>query len=171
MMMVIIMMNMTMMVMMAMVVMMVNGREQGWQGVNCSSRCSKSSWGEKCRETCDCEYGTCHPDNGRIHSIFIPDKFSTNIIFFLSILYPGNCICERGFTGRRCDMPCPHVTFWSKKNQQHLMLLRTSPTAQPLPTGSVLKWNAKCNFEIKCNALKTRSDTSKIYQPPQILTR
>ena len=116
MMMVIIMMNMTMMVMMAMVVMMVNGREQGWQGVNCSSRCSKSSWGEKCRETCDCEYGTCHPDNGKIHSIFIPDKLSskelsTNIIFFLSILYPGNCICERGFTGRRCDMPCPQVTF------------------------------------------------------------
>ena len=59
------------MVVMVVMVMMVIDHDQGWQGVNCSSRCSKSSWGEKCSETCDCEYGTCHPDNGGVDIIFI----------------------------------------------------------------------------------------------------
>lgn len=63
----------------------------GWQGPNCSARCSEGTWGSGCNSTCHCSNGAkCNPTD-------------------------GSCTCTTGWQGPQCQQPCPVSRLVTKK--------------------------------------------------------
>ena len=50
-------------------------------GVKCNTICEASHYGSDCSSSCYCEHGSCDP-------------------------HDGGCVCSRGFSGPKCDIPC-----------------------------------------------------------------
>ena len=50
-------------------------------GVKCNTICETGHYGSECSSVCYCEHGSCDP-------------------------HTGGCLCSRGFSGPKCDIPC-----------------------------------------------------------------
>lgn len=55
--------------------------KDGYTGYKCSTKCSNNTFGEDCRNSCECVNGDCNH-------------------------VTGTCTCSPGFTGNLCDRPC-----------------------------------------------------------------
>ena len=49
--------------------------------VKCNTICETGHYGSECSSVCYCEHGSCDP-------------------------HTGGCLCSRGFSGPKCDIPC-----------------------------------------------------------------
>ena len=96
-------------------------------GVQCESICEVGRYGTNCQNKCDCgENGSsCESQSGNYEKLYFLRKnkkkelnggegrtaasqvFCLKRYFDVFYLLAGRCVCQQGFTGPRCDRPCP----------------------------------------------------------------
>ncbi|CAG0889464.1 unnamed protein product [Darwinula stevensoni] len=76
----------------------------GYKGRDCTEICPPGHFGQGCLQECDCKNdGECERVYGRFHR---------TLALFLEYRYLyGKCICQDGWRGEKCEVPCPEGTY------------------------------------------------------------